>query len=248
MKERRIKILLLLCALSQSVSAAEGEHVIAAMEDLMWSNTNKGTFEMLIKTEYWQRNLRMDVWMDRPEKTFIRVLSPKKEKGIGSLRLGSEMWNYIPKIDRIIKIPPSMMLQPWMGSDFSNDDLVKESSLKTDYTHVVAAIDEKSGIAHIVSKPKPESAVVWGKIESWVYQKTGIPTRQLYFDESGAAVKEMTFSDIKTLGGRQIPTQWHMTKIGKEKQSTTTTIKQIEFDLPIDDSIFSERNLRSLDW
>lgn len=249
----RIKVfsvcLLMLVGFSASADdSASG--LIAKMEALLWAKTNEGEISMIIETPYWKRALELRVWMNRPQATFIRVLSPKKEKGIGSLRKGSEMWNYIPKIDRVIKVPPSMMLQPWMGSDFSNDDLVKESSLLTDYTHRFDEFYSANtiGLVKIISTPKPDSAVVWGRIESWVDTGSGTPTKQLYFDESGTAIKELQFSEVQMMDGRSIPTLWVMQPLGEEGKRTKIKIKKMTFDRPMDKQIFTERNLRSLDW
>lgn len=240
----------LLCwSFSVQAAATAPSDLIQKMEKLLWSNSNQGELTMTIETPYWQRTLVLNVWMDRPSHTFVRVLSPKKERGIGSLRIGSQMWNYIPKIDRIVKIPPSMMLQPWMGSDFSNDDLVKESSLISDYTHIAEAIeDTATNLVHIISMPKADSAVVWGSIESWVQADTGIPEKQLYLDESGVAIKELIFCDVKSIGGRTIPTRWVMRPLKELGKRTIITISSMQFDQPIDKGLFSERNLRKLNW
>ena len=224
--------------------------LIDKMEKLLWAQTNEGEITMIIETPYWRRTLDLRVWMDRPRNTFIRVLSPKKERGISSLRKGNEMWNYIPKIDRVVKIPPSMMLQPWMGSDFSNDDLVKESSLLTDYTHQFddSGPAETKGLLRIVSTPKPDSAVVWGRIESWINAASGIPKKQLYFDDSGTAVKELLFLEVDNMDGRAIPTLWVMRPLDEEGKRTKIKIKKMTFDQPMNQQLFTARNLRSLDW
>lgn len=221
--------------------------MIGRMEDLLWSSSNHGRFEMLIETPYWQRTLSLDVKMQRPDRSFIRVLSPKKERGIGSLRLCSEMWNYIPKIDRVVKIPPSMMLQPWMGSDFSNDDLVKQSSLLNDYSHQLGT-ENQDGLMHIVSTPKPNAAVVWGRVESWVEPDTGIPHRQLYFDEAGVAVRELSFKDVREMDGRRLPTLWQMRPLDDQGKRTQVLIRQIEFDRKLDSAWFTQRQLRAQDY
>jgi len=146
--------------------APSAESLIDGMEGTLWSDSNHGRFTMRIETKYWTRELELEAWMNRPEKTLIRIHAPKKEAGIGSLRIGDAMWNYLPKVDRTIKIPPSMMLQPWMGSNFSNDDLVKESSFVDDYTHEITGSEEQGGVTvyRVVSTPGPTrrwSGVAW---------------------------------------------------------------------------------------
>ena len=155
-------LLALLLSLPLAAASLSGGDIVSRVENLLWGRTSEGNYQMQITTPHWQRTLELQVWMERPEKTFIRILAPAKEAGIGSLRIGNEMWNYLPKVERIIKIPPSMMLQPWMGSDFTNDDLVKESSIIDDYTHQLVAEEQQDGVGvyRIESIPKPEAAVV----------------------------------------------------------------------------------------
>ena len=237
---------LILPSVALGQTPLDARSLVQTMESRLWGETNQGEFTMMIVTPDWRRTLKFDVWMDRPDRTFIRILSPKKEQGIGSLRIGSEMWNYIPRIDRVFRIPPSMMLQSWMGSDLNNDDLVKESSLVHDYTHVAESV--AGGVAHIVSTPKPDAAVVWGRIESWIFVVTGIPQRQIYYDENGRSVREMTFSDIKSMDGRMIPTHWEVHPANKSDKWTEFIIRKIRFDEAIDPKVFSRRNLRSREW
>lgn len=247
MTRLRICIVLLMYGATTGVLAAEADSAIALMEDLLWSKSSQGRYEMVIETPYWRRTLELDVKMQRPDRSFVRVLSPVKERGIGSLRLGSEMWNYIPKIDRVVKIPPSMMLQPWMGSDFSNDDLVKQTSLRDDYSHRIGA-ETRDELMHIVSTPKPGAAVVWGRVESWIEPDTGIPHRQTYFDEAGAAVRELSFSDVRTMDGHTLPTRWEMRPLNGENKRTQVLIQRIEFDLELDPAWFTQRQLRAQDY
>ena len=223
-----------------------GESLIDGMESTLWSDSNHGRFTMRIETEYWTRELDLEAWMDRPDKTLIRIHAPKKEAGIGSLRIGDAMWNYLPKVDRTLKIPPSMMLQPWMGSNFSNDDLVKESSFVDDYTHEVTGSEEQGGATtyRVVSTPRPDAPVVWSRLEFQV-RADHIPVAMTYFGERDRAIKTMTYSDIDALGGRQIPTRWTMVDADNPKSRTVIEIDAIEFDLPLDDDLFTLRRLRN---
>ncbi len=240
-----ISIAILMVSLSLQ-AAPSGTDLIVGMEKLMWSKTTHGRFTMSIKTQYWHRQLDLEAWLDRPEKTFVRIHSPKKEKGVGSLRIGGEMWNYLPKVDRTIKIPPSMMLQPWMGSDFSNDDLVKESSLENDYSHEITEAFSQNGksVYRIISTPKPNAPVVWGKLEFLVYSDY-IPIQQTFFDDRGKVVKVMQYSDIRTMDGREIPTRWRMEPADKSEQFTEIVVDELCFDRPVDDGLFTLRSLRN---
>lgn len=205
----------------------------------------QGDFEMQIVTPRWQRTLSLRVWMDRPRRSFVRVLAPAKEAGIGSLRIGNEMWNYLPAVERTIKIPPSMMLQPWMGSDFTNDDLVKQSSAIDDYTQKVVGEEPVDGqlLTKVEALPKPEAAVVWGRVLYWV-RSDFIPVKQEYYSDRGELSRVMSFGEIRPMGGRTIPTRWQMKPVGKPANSTTILVRSAAYDLPLDDEIFSQRNLQ----
>ncbi len=235
-------------SLSESPSGSlSGQEIVRRVENLLWGKTSVGRYRMRITTPHWRRTLELRVWMDRPEKTFIRILAPPKEAGIGSLRIGSEMWNYLPKVERIVKIPPSMMLQPWMGSHFTNDDLVKESSMVHDYTHTVLAEEERDGVVVYVieSLPKPEAAVVWGKLVYEVRRDDLIPLRLSYYDERGRLVKVLTFSEVREMDGRRLPTRWEMRPVDEPGNATVIEMLEVRFDVPIDAGIFTLRHLRS---
>lgn len=222
-----------------------GREIVEKVESLLWANTMQGDFEMRIVTPRWERTLSLRVWMDRPRRSFIRVLAPAKESGIGSLRIGNEMWNYLPAVERTIKIPPSMMLQPWMGSDFTNDDLVKQSSAIDDYVQKVLGQETVDGqsLWKVEALPRPEAAVVWGRIVYWV-RGDFIPAKQEYYSDRGELVRVMSFADVRPIGGRTIPTRWEMKPLGKPGNTTTILIKNAAYDLPLDDEIFSQRNLQ----
>jgi outer membrane lipoprotein-sorting protein len=201
---------------------------------------------MTIITPRWQRTLQLRAWMDRPRRSFIRILEPAKEKGIGSLRIGAEMWNYLPNVERTIKIPPSMMLQPWMGSDLTNDDLVKSSSVIDDYTHRILREEVVAGAPAYVLElmPKPDAAVVWGKIIYWVRKGDFIPLKQEFYSERGDLVRTMTFSEVRPMAGRTIPTRWELRPADKPGNMTTFVVKSALYDQPIADEIFTQRNLQ----
>lgn len=230
-------------------ASVNGRQVVEHIEKLLWGKTSRGRYEMRIVTPHWQRTLKIDMWMQRPEKTFIRILSPAKEAGTGSLRIGNEMWNYIPKVERIIKIPPSMMLQPWMGSDFSNDDLVKEGSVTQDYTHRIVGREQQGNDSILVVEalPKPEAAVVWGKLVYRVRERDLMPLQQDYFSERGERIKVMRFTRVQQMGGRLLPTRWEMKSLRKPDNSTVVELKEIVFNQPVAARIFTLRNLRTPD-
>lgn len=231
-----------------SIAAAEptGRDLIAHIERTLWGRTNQGVAEMTVLTPRWERKLDLRFWMERPERTFIRIMAPPKEAGIGSLRIKAEMWNYLPAIERVIKIPPSMMLQPWMGSDMTNDDLVKSSSVVDDYTHTLIGISALDGIPvyKVESIPKPDAAVVWGKLIYYIRRSDRLPLQLEFYDERGEKVKIMRYTDIRPIGGRVIPTRWEMQPIAKPQNRTVFIIREMAFDAPTDPQTFTLKNLQ----
>jgi outer membrane lipoprotein-sorting protein len=246
--------LLALAALGPLVTAgsparaadSEGRDILDRVEKLLWGTTLQGDYEMTITTPRWQRTLGLKVWMDRPKRSFVRIVSPAKEAGIGSLRIGAEMWNYLPNVERIIKIPPSMMLQPWMGSDFTNDDLVKESSVLDDYTHQVLGTVQLDGqaVRQVQATPRPEAAVVWGRLVYWVREADGMPLKQEFFSERDELVRALSYSEVRAVGGRVLPTRWEIKPAGKPGNSTVVLLKDAVFNRPVDEEVFTQRNLQ----
>ena len=223
-----------------------GRDILDRVERLLWGNSVQGEYEMSITTPRWQRTLGLRVWMERPNRSFVRIMSPAKEAGIGSLRIGSEMWNYLPSVERVIKIPPSMMLQPWMGSDFTNDDLVKESSILDDYTHKIIGTTTVDGqeAYQVEATPKPQAAVVWGRVLYLVRKRDFMPLKQEFFDERGELVRVMSYSDVRSVGGRTMPTRWEMRPVARPGNATVVLLKDAVFDRPVDEAVFTQRNLQ----
>ena len=197
------------------------------------------------------RVMRFQSWEERDSKrSFIRILSPAKDAGTGFLKLHPNLWMYIPRVERTMRIPPSMMLQSWMGSDLSNDDLVKESSALDDYSHRLLGIDpEPEGhpghSAYVIEYiPHEEAPVVWGKIVAWIDRERWSPLQQDFYDEDGEVLRRMRFSDIRQIGDRWVPHHWLVVPLDKEGYSTTVAIERFVFDAEIDPDIFTKRNLR----
>ena len=235
-----------LAAATVHAQTPTGHEIVERVESLLWGKTLQAELEMTVTTPRWQRTVSMQIWIERPRRSFIRILAPAKEAGIGSLRIGAEMWNYLPAIERTIKIPPSMMMQPWMGSDFTNDDLVKESSLVNDYDHRVVDTDSSAGapVYVVEAVPKPDAAVVWGRIVVRARKADFVPVSEEFYDERGKLVRVMTFSDVRSLGGRVIPTRWEMRPTAKPGNWTAVVLKRARYDEPIDAETFSQRNLQ----
>ncbi len=241
-------ISLLLVALT--FIAARGQEsattIIKKSDELMRGLTLSGKYSMTVIRPDWRRSMEFFFWSEGTEKSFIRMLAPAKDKGVTFLKIKREMWNYIPKINRVIKIPPSMMLQSWMGSDFTNDDLVKESSVVADYEHRLLRRENMNGAAtHVLElKPTPEAAVVWDRIIEWIRVDDYVPLKAEYYNERGELVRTMTFSEITRFGKRTLPAKLEMVEAKKPGRKTVLVLSDAVFDAPIANSIFSKQNLR----
>ena len=160
--------------------------IVKRMDELYRSETSQTNMEMQIVTPHWERILALEVWTQGMDRTFILITSPKKEKGVATLRIGNEMWNYLPKTNKVMKVPPSMMMGSWMGSDFTNDDLVKESSMLDDYTYeLITPKDSQPDHLYIQLLPKEDSPIVWGKLIVAIRLSNQIPVWQHFYDETG---------------------------------------------------------------
>ncbi len=244
-------ILFLLTILTPAESSFAGEldsldvdAIIRKVDELYRSKSSYAELEMEIVTPHWQRTLSMNAWTEGMDKTFIRITSPKKEEGMATLRIENEMWNYLPKTNKVMKVPPSMMMSSWMGSDFTNDDLVREFSLFEDYTYELVEGEEED-LYYVKAIPKEDLPVVWGYIIIAVRKADYLPAWQKYYDEKGELMRVWNFSDIRTFGNRTLPSVMEMIPRQKEGQKTVMRYLVAEFDTEFDTDIFSLRNLRT---
>jgi outer membrane lipoprotein-sorting protein len=237
--------LLIFSPLPQDSQENRARKIVEKVDELYRADTSEALVEMDIITPHWQRTLKMKVWSKGMDKTFIRILEPKKERGIATLRIGNEMWNYLPKTDKVMKIPPSMMMSSWMGSDFTNDDLVKEFTFLESYHFQMSSVDDpEEGILYIKCKPKEGLPIVWGHVTVAVREKDTMPLWQKYYDEKGKLMREMIFKEIKTFGSREIPSVMELVPKTKEGHKTIMRYLEARFDIALGDDIFTLRNLR----
>ena len=238
-------IILALSAFFNQTFAQTAEEIINKAEDIIKGTSAYGDITMTVVTPDYTRSLEMESWWVGNEKALIVVKSPKKEKGNKTLKIGNEMWSYLKNTETTIKIPPSMMLQSWNGSDFTNDDIVRESNLTDDYNQKVISEENINGEMcwKIELDPKPDAPVVWGKLYYWVRKADYIPVTVEYYDEKGTLMRDMVFSDIKILGDRKIPSKWTMYNKTKEGHSTSFVINDMQFDINIPNRKFSFQEL-----
>ncbi|MDA8242844.1 MAG: outer membrane lipoprotein-sorting protein [Elusimicrobia bacterium] len=244
--------LLLACACTPPAAAGapppaspEVRALLEKVDRLYRSSRSYAEIEMEVVTPDWKRTLSMDFWTEGLDKTFIRINAPARDAGAATLRKGNEMWNYFPKINKVMKVPPSMMLGSWMGSDFTNDDLVKESTLMDDYTgDFFAPAKPDPAYYYIRLTPKKETVSLWAAIELTVAKDTLLPSREEYFDEKGRLQRTMEFSDIAELGGRRLPRVMKMLPVSNPGHSTTIRYIKAEFDGELPADTFTLRNLQ----
>lgn len=215
---------------------------------LLRANSSYSEITMKIVKPDWSREMKMKAWSLEPDYSMVLITAPARDKGTVTLKRKNEVWNYIPTVQRTIKIPPSMMLQSWMGSDFTNDDLVRQSSVVEDYNHSIIGEEKYKGYDcyKIHLDPKPEAGVVWGKIYMWITKDSYLQLKIEYYDEDDYLVKSMTGDKIQKLGGRIIPTYWEVIPEDKPGQKTIMEYKDIEFNKKLDTDFFSQQNMKRL--
>ena len=219
--------------------------IIDHVDRLLRGNSSRGTMVMEIRTAHWTRSLEMQVWSLGTEYALVRVTSPEKEAGTATLKVKNDVWNYLPHVDRTIRIPPSLMMGSWMGSHFTNDDLVKQSRLIDDYDIAMGFDGVRDGVRvwEFVLTPKPDAAVVWGRIVEQVRQEDLLPTWAKFYDDRQKLARTLTFTDVRTLGGRRLPSLLTVLPADNPGESTVVRYRDLEFDVGLTPDFFSLRNL-----
>jgi outer membrane lipoprotein-sorting protein len=222
--------------------------IMQRVDRLLRGDSSHGVATMEVVTEHWERRITMELWSLGTDYSLVRVQAPAKEAGTATLMADKDIWNYLPKVDRTIKVPVSMMAGSWMGSHFTNDDLVKESQIVDDYDIEIAFDGERDGtvVWEFRLTPKPEAAVVWGHVEFQVRQGDTMPIWARYYDEDGGLARTMRYMEFKNFGGRTVPSVMEMRPEDKPSEHTTVRYQELEFDIKIDQSFFSLQNLKRL--
>ena len=234
-------IFLLLCTVT-FLSAQTANEIIQKLDKNMRGENVSMKLTMKIVSMGHERTMKMQSWSEGTKKSFTKVLYPPKDKGITFLSLNNQMWQYVPKIERTIKIPASMMLQNWMGSDITNDDVVKQSSVVEDYD---AKIVKKEGtLVTIELIPKEDAAVVWGKIVSLIDTQTYTSQKDIYYDEDMKEVRIFFYKDVKKYGKYYIPTYWKIQPLEKKNNHTEMLLQDIKYDTEISSQYFKKSALK----
>jgi len=241
-----VRLLLPTLLLFSALPAAADDEVEALMrhlDRLYRADTSHAELTMRVVTPDYERELALESWSEGTEKTLVRIESPRKERGTSTLKRGNEMWNYLPKIRRTIRIPPSMMMGSWMGSDFTNDDLMRDSSWQKDYV-TSRAREAPEGQLCTDSKPRPEAAVTWSRVVTCFERASRLPVGQSFYDEKARLARTITFTEPRSFGDRTMPSTMVLEPRLKKGHRTLIRYLSIEFDVKHPPNLFSLTRLR----
>ena len=240
-------VFLLLFPAMPALGQESPKDIIDRVDRIMRGDSSYGVAEMVISTKRWKRSKTIEIWSEGTEKALIRLLKPRKEEGVATLKIENDIWNYLPKISRTVRIPSSMMMASWMGSHFTNDDLVKESRLVDDYTIEIAFEGEREGaeVWEFRLTPDPDAPVVWGGINFVVRKKDLMPVKADYYDEDGTLKRVVTYSEYRNMGGRLVPAVMQLVPADKPGEFTKITYSELAFNMKHPSDTFSLASLRN---
>jgi len=230
------------------VQAQDASEIVRKADEKFRGDQSRAQMTMKIIRPSWERTVSMRVWTLGTKYSMILITAPARDEGTSYLKRGNEIWNWVPRIGRVVKMPPSMMSQSWMGSDFTNDDLIKEASIVTDYTHKLVG---DSTIAdrdcyELELTPKPDAPVIWSKIKMWISKNDYLELRTEFYNEYNEKVNVMEGSEIKTLGGRLLPAKLEMIPQDKENQKTVLEYQNLNFNPGISENFFTVQQMKRL--
>ncbi|MDP4276783.1 MAG: outer membrane lipoprotein-sorting protein [Bacteroidota bacterium] len=248
MKLTRITFFLLGCFLTPALLWAQDAKEIVRKADTKYNGEKSSYSEMsmtIVRPTY-KRTVEFKGWAISNGKSLTLVTAPAKEKGQTFLKSGNNLWSWNPTIQRLIKLPPSMMSQGWMGSDFTNDDILKESSLVKDYTHKLLGKEAIEGLScyKLVLVPLEKAGVVWGKIVLWVSTEDYFELKCEFYDEDGYLVKTHQASTVRTFDDRKLPSVIQIIPADEPGNKTIVTIKAMKFNLPFEAGFFTQQNMK----
>ena len=238
-------LLIILGLLSVQAIGQNAADIVRKADAKLKGKTSSAQVAVTIVRPEYSREMSIKSWTKGDDLALILITAPEKDKGVVYLKRDTEIWNWVPSIERTIKMPPSMLSQSWMGTDFTNDDLVKEASIADDYTSTFSSDSTiENRICYcVVLIPKPESAVVWGKVVMYIDKKDLMILHARYYDEESVLINTMHCSDVKMLGGKLLPAKMEMIPMDKKGYKTILVYNALEFDKPIEDSFFTTQNM-----
>jgi outer membrane lipoprotein-sorting protein len=233
---------LFLSAVAVPADAVDVKALIRDVEQQYMGLSSHAVMTMQVRTENWERNLKMEAWSLGRDYFLVRILEPIRERDVATLKRKREVWNYLPKVDRVIKVPPSMMGGSWMGSHITNDDLVKSNHIEEEYD--LRLLEETAESFLIECLPKEDAAVVWGKIVYRLQKEPMVPLQVSYFDEDMVKVRDIIFDDVQTIGDRTVPLRMSVRPVDEPDELTVLHYSELTYDLPLAETVFSLRNLK----
>jgi outer membrane lipoprotein-sorting protein len=226
----------------------KAKDILREIEDMWRGTSSHSVLIMQVKTAHYTRDMRMEGWSKGKDKTLVRILAPLKDKDTATLKSGNDIYSYLPKTDRTIKLTSSMMMGSWMGSHFTNDDLVKESRMEEDYDPSISFEGNRDGmdIIEFTLVPRPEAAVVWGKIVAIVLAEDYMPLKYYYYDEEMNIARTMTFSRFEMLGGKIRQKVMKVVPADKPDEYTELVYEDLELNIGLEDQFFSISSLKRM--
>jgi hypothetical protein len=246
--KRIVTIFLLLSCLYLPAFSQDATEIMRRSDAHLRGESTTAEITMTIVRHSWTRSVSMKSWSRGTDFSMILITNPARDKGTAFLKRQNEIWNWVPSIGRSVKMPPSMMMQSWMGSDFTNDDLVRESSAVNDYDHSLVRSETLNGadVFVIDMTPKQDAAVVWGRVRTFITKNHYNQMRTEFYDEFDELVSVMTASDLKTFDGRVLPSRMEITPVDKPGQSTILVYESLKYNVNNPESFFSVQNMRRL--
>lgn len=241
---------LLFAAVSARAADPDVQDLVNRANKALRGDSSHCKLSMTIETPDWKRTLELEDWNKARTHALIVIRAPAKERGETTLRRLSEMWLWMPKVERVIKIPPTMMHTAWQGSDFTYEDIVKADSIVKDYTHSLLSKKKEADrtVYRIQAIPKPDAPVVWGKVitEVGLYDADGavVPLLEEDYSERGELIRTIRLSDVKVMAGRRVPTRLECDPAGKKNQKTVLVYHELQFDVPLKDDFFNYQRLQ----
>ncbi|MDA3890596.1 MAG: outer membrane lipoprotein-sorting protein [Salinivirgaceae bacterium] len=245
---KKFLTVLVFCVFVLGLNAQDAKEIIRKMDDKLQGNSNESVMQMAIVRPKYTRTIEFKNWSLGRDYFMTIVTAPAKDKGQVFMKFKNEIWSYNPSINRMIKLPPSMMSQGWMGSDYTNDDLVKQSSMVDDYRHTIVGEETIEGrLCYIIEMiPNDNANVVWGKVKVYVDKVLYISMKSEYFDEEEYLVRTELGKDVKTFDGRELPSIIEIIPAEEPDNKTIITIKSMDFDVDVKGSFFSQQNMKRI--
>lgn len=243
-----IPLVALLFSFGKTTQQPSADEIVRKANDLIMGRSSQSIATMTVIRPSWTRTVSMKTWSLGNDYYMVQITAPAQDKGQVFLKRFNEMWNWMPNISRIIRIPPSMMGQNWMGSDFTNNDLVKANSIVNDYTHRILGNETTGGYDcyKIEFSPKPNAAVVWDKIIAWIAKDKYFMLKSEFYNEDGELVNRETQSDIKHFDDRDLPSKLVMTPVKEKGKQTILEFQKLNFNISLKPTFFSQQNMKNI--